>query len=164
MIYRDEMPATPINSDGDLHQALRQFVETNQIAYESIDEAAGFTARYASKLLAPKQIRRFSSMSRWALLGALGLRLVLEVDPDQATRCTSKLSTRRIKVPPQSVLRCNGRHAGKPNLVSLRFLRRIGKKGGKAYAKVDAKTKRRVALAGARARWSKRRQGKVAAA
>ena len=90
------------------------------------------------------------------ILETLGLRLAVEIDPDSFERITSRLPKREVKVPKQAVLRANGRHSQSPNLVSLRHLRKIARKGGEAYArKASSATKRRVAKAGANARWSK---------
>lgn len=148
------MKPLSISSDHELHRALRQRVEELQVTYESIDEVAGFTARYASKLLAPTQIKRFAGMSRWALVGALGCKLVLMVDREKTRRLLPKLSKRRVKMASRAVKWGGGATRSAYRLVSRAYVRKCGQNGGKArLVTMTAKQRSRQAQQAARARW-----------
>lgn len=128
-----------ISSDGGLHAALRARVEELGVTLDSVDRAAGFTTGYASKLLAPSKIKRLGTMSRWALIGALGCSMVLIVDEKATARLFELervlgLSRQKLRRRAPSVLRSNGVHRNKPNYVTRRFLREIGRMGGLACA------------------------------
>jgi hypothetical protein len=61
----------------DLRLALRARAEALNISRETLDAAAGLAAGHASKILAPRPIKRIGGRTLPLLLGALGLRLVL---------------------------------------------------------------------------------------
>ena len=78
-----------------LHDAMRARAKELQIARLEIDEVGGLQSGYASKLLSPTQIKRCGSMSLGALLGALGLGLVIVVDPEATARVLKRLPQKR---------------------------------------------------------------------
>jgi hypothetical protein len=147
-----------VRSYADLHAVLRERAEALDVSRESIDYASGLQNGYSSKILSPRPRKRLGPLSMQLMLETLGLALVVVEDQAAVERITRKLPKREVRVPMQAVLRENGRHAQSPNVVSLRHLRKIARKGGEAYArKASSATKRRVAKAGAKARWARPR-------
>ena len=71
---------------GDFMKALRARANELQISRDALDEVSGLGARYVSKLLAPNPPRRLGIKTMSALLGALGVKLVLQEDPDAMRR------------------------------------------------------------------------------
>ena len=139
-----------VRSDQDLHQALRDRANQLNIARETIDEIAGLTPGHASKLLAPQQIKRFGPLSRWLLLQALGLKLILVEDTEALAKIKSRMIKRNAN---------NANHAGTVAfLFSRRHMRAIQRRGGENSRKYLPKYKvralaRKAGIAGARARW-----------
>jgi hypothetical protein len=139
-----------VRSDQDLHQALRDRANQLNIARETIDDIAGLTRGHSSKLLAPQQIKRFGPLSRWLLLQALGLKLVLVEDTEALAQIKSRMVKRNAN---------NARHAGTVSfLFSRRHMRAIQRRGGENSRKYLPKYKvralaRKAGIAGARARW-----------
>jgi len=65
----------------DLHSALRARAESLDLSRESPDHLSGLHSGYSAKILAPNPIRNLGRVSLGALLGALGVKLVLTEDP-----------------------------------------------------------------------------------
>jgi hypothetical protein len=141
----------------DLHRIMRERAVEIGISREVLDDISGLPDGWSSKVLAPKPIKNMGELSLSEMLPTLGLRLAVMEDKEALARTLahSKFRPRNAAWDASmlAVSRTNGRHSKKPNLVSRRFMRKIARLGGAAYARADAKTKRRVALAGARARW-----------
>jgi len=78
------LDATPIKDYGDLLELLRQRQAELSVSCLTIDEIAGLAAGHSSKLLAGS--KRCGVVVYWPLLTALGLRCVIEVDPDAVAR------------------------------------------------------------------------------
>jgi hypothetical protein len=70
----------------DLVAALRARRDELAISHETLDYIAGLQSGYVSKLLAPDPMKGLGPMSLPALLGALGVALVLVDDPEQIER------------------------------------------------------------------------------
>jgi hypothetical protein len=87
----------------------------------------------ARKLLAPQPMKRLSDETLGYVLPALGMKLpAVEYDQSLAPIKARNLVRDEKNVRVHTVSRRNGRHAKKPSVVSLRFLRRIGRLGGQA--------------------------------
>lgn len=86
-----------VRSYAELHAAIRARVEELDVSRLCLDDAAGFTGGYASKLLAPRPTKLMGKMSLGIMLGALGLALVVVEDPVALARIKPKLQKRRWK-------------------------------------------------------------------
>jgi hypothetical protein len=143
-----------IRNYDDLHALLRKRCEELELSCETLDARSGLQSGYSGKLLAPKPIRHLSFFTLGLVLPAVGARLILVEDTDALARWKPAIrahtGARRAML---AVSRKNGRHAKKPNLISIRFMRRIAKLGGAAYARLPFKTRSRVGMLGAKARW-----------
>jgi hypothetical protein len=81
--------------------------------------------------------------------------LAVECDQSLAKIKARNLVRDEKNVRVHTVSRRNGRHAKKPNVVSLRFLRRIGRLGGQARAaKLTQRQLSQIGRHAATARWS----------
>jgi hypothetical protein len=78
-----------------LHQALRNRVAELNITAETLDEVAGMTARYSSKILAPSKMKILGRISLGPILGAVGCCLILAEDPKQLARIRHRLTPRK---------------------------------------------------------------------
>jgi hypothetical protein len=85
------------NGYAGLIDAMRARAEELKIAVSSADFAAvsGLPSYYGNKLLAANPVRRIGAISLGPLLGALGLRLVVQEDPLAVQRFTSRLPVRK---------------------------------------------------------------------
>jgi hypothetical protein len=79
----------------DLHRLLRARAEQLDVSRLVLDEIAGLQSGYSSTLLAPRPRKRLGHMSLGAMLGALGLALVVVEDAAQLARIRSRLVPRR---------------------------------------------------------------------
>jgi hypothetical protein len=81
--------------------ALRQRCDELNLTFDVLDEIAGFTDRYAAKLLAPtaRPVRRLGHMSMGALLGALGVRIVLVEDREALAKVRARYRPRKYARP-----------------------------------------------------------------
>jgi hypothetical protein len=61
--------------------AFRARVAERGISYETIDELAGWTSRYASKILGEEPLRHMGVMAFDAMLGVLALKIAVIPDP-----------------------------------------------------------------------------------
>src|SRR5262245_3746832 len=73
-----------VDSPASLHAALRRRAEALQVTREILGEAAGLTSGYLGKVLSPTPQKMLGEISMPALLGALGVKLVMIEDPDAA--------------------------------------------------------------------------------
>jgi len=78
----------------DLVAALRARAEALNVSRETLDEVAGLPSRYSSKLLSPNPIRSLGRVSLGAMLGALGVKLVLMEDGEAMEKIRSRLVKR----------------------------------------------------------------------
>jgi hypothetical protein len=78
----------------DLHRIMRARADELEVSRLVLDETAGITSGHSSKLLAPRPMRRLGAVTMPAMLGALGLALVVVEDPEALARI-SRLPKRR---------------------------------------------------------------------
>jgi hypothetical protein len=129
---------------------LRARAENLDIPRTEIDRLSGMTNGYSSKVLAPRPLKRLGGVTLPLLLGALGVALRLEVDPEAMAKINRSVEKRRAKVPMRALA------WGKAGTltVSKRWVRRIAREGGFARARKLSPAKRRaLARRAARARW-----------
>jgi len=140
--------------------ALRAWIEELGTNYECIGELAGLQSGYLAKMIASTPIRSFSRMSLGAVLGALCLRLRLEVD-------TERLEQMRSLYVPRSSM---GRHAVsamhpqgnavKPRFSMFRGNPELSRLLHQRWMVMSSpRRRRRIARAAARERWANRRNG-----
>ncbi len=80
-----------IHNYQELQEALRERAKALQVSRQALDELAGLPSGYCNKLLAPIPAKTMGIMSLGALLGAMGIRLVLVEDHAALARVKSRL-------------------------------------------------------------------------
>lgn len=70
-------PYSIVRTTADLRRAIDQRRRAIGITMAELDDATGLQSGYSAKLLGPGRMKTFGEMSLEALLGALGLRLIL---------------------------------------------------------------------------------------
>jgi hypothetical protein len=70
----------------ELIQSFRARLAELEISYETLDEIAGWTTRYGSKLLASEPSRNLGPIALDAMLGATGLKIALIEDRERLER------------------------------------------------------------------------------
>lgn len=160
----------PIRSMPELIDALRSRAHELQITHETIDAVSGLQSGYTSKLFAPVPIKNLGPISFSAILGALGLAVVVVEDPEQVERVKSRWTKRQKPLqqqPIQSALRIEHQVpqeiAVTPALQRLlnnpNWMKEIGARGGKSrWANLTPKQRAKAARKAVRARWKKRRR------
>jgi hypothetical protein len=124
--------------------AVRARVNELDVCGERFDEFAGLPKGYLSKLIGARPIRRMAMTSMQPVLAGLGLKGQFVEDPQGTERLKNRLSRRNgsyVRAAPSIVL-------------TVRFFKRIGRKG--AQARVDnstAEQRRKWARRAAIARW-----------
>lgn len=158
----------PIRSMAGLLEVIRARRDELNISHETIDSIAGLQAGYTSKMLAEKPIRGIGYMSLGAVLGSLGIGLVVVEDTEQRAKVETRWQKRKRtqKLIPLSIpLSIQNEVPAKievtlqlqQQLKGSEYMREIGKRGGKRRLKTMGKRARqRVAAHAARARWAKR--------
>ena len=138
-----------VHGYADIHAILRARAEQLNISRVDLDRLTHLAPGYCGKLLAPTPIRKPSDETLHFLLPALGLKMVLMTDPQ---------SVERIRQTTQPRDASRAVHAAVTHYsLSHRFLRRIGRLGGKARAKSLTPAQRsRLARKAAKARWARR--------
>lgn len=156
----------PIRSMPELVDAVRARRDELNISHETIDNIAGLQSGYTSKLLGPVQLRGFSHMSLGAVLGALGIALVVVEDKEAKAKVEGRWQKRKRpqRLTPGISLSMSNEV---PALVQITpelqaqlrdpmFMRMIGLQGNIARNKRLSPWKRRVlARRAAKARWEK---------
>lgn len=160
----------PIRSMPELIAALRERAHELQLTHQTIDSVAGLQDGYTSKLLAPTPIKNLGPVSFEAMLGALGLAVVVVEDPEQVKRVENRWTKRErpTRKPPLSiplsirnevpmalpVTPALGRLLRNPE-----WMREIGMKGGKSRLNTMSPRKRRmIAKRAANTRWNRERE------
>src|ERR1700704_4485152 len=137
-----------------LHRILRDRAEELNVSRTTLDEAAGFTPGHASKLLAPRPLKKLGATTLGLMLQVMGLKLVVVEDVEALERISAKLIPREV---PANVLSLSWGRA-KHLLVSKRWVKKNGRKGGEQRAKnLSPRRRRAIARKAAKARWSKPR-------
>ena len=80
------MDAVVIKDYADLLALLRARRDELGVSSTTIDEVSGLCSGYSSKLLCDPPLKRAGIFLFWPLLEALGLRCVIEIDPDAVAR------------------------------------------------------------------------------
>jgi hypothetical protein len=75
--------------------ALRSWMQELGTTMESVDEVCGWQSRHVNKLLAPTMIKTLGRVSMGAVLGALGLKLIVAVDEPVLARMKRRLAQSR---------------------------------------------------------------------
>lgn len=157
----------PIRSMPELIAALCARRDELNISHETIDNIAGLQSGYTSKLLAPTPIKNLGPMSFAALLGALGVAVVVVPDPKAIQQVENRWQKRKRpqKLPTLSMpLRMANEVPAElqitpdlqAQLEKREFMRAIGKKGGKRRLKTMGKRARqRAATHAIRCRWAR---------
>lgn len=92
----DDLKPLGIASDyADLHRILRERADALNVSRMSIDEVAGLPVGYSAKLLQPIPEKALGAMSLNALLGALGLELVVCESPKVWGRVAARYLNRK---------------------------------------------------------------------
>jgi hypothetical protein len=73
-------PYTIVRTTSDLRRAIDERRRQLGLTMLELDDAAGTQSGYAAKLLGPGRMKNFGHMSLAALLGALGLKLVVALE------------------------------------------------------------------------------------
>jgi hypothetical protein len=96
------MTSKVITSMSALLDAIRARRDELNLSHETIDSLAGFPAGYTGKLLAPVPVRGISHMSLTAILGALGIGLVVVEDTAQRAKVEDRWQPRKRAVTKRS--------------------------------------------------------------
>jgi hypothetical protein len=150
----DQQELGVVGSYADLHRLLRSRADDLNLSRLEIDRLANLAPGHAAKLLSPRPLRRLGNETMPFLLSALGVRLVLQVDPDALERI------KRIAKPREPG---RARLNGVTSLVfHRRHYQRMGRLGGakRRFLSPEERTRlaRKAGLASAEAR-RKRRPG-----
>jgi len=162
---------TPIRSMDELIAALRARLVELQLTHSTVDGIAGLQDGYTSKLLAPKPIKNLGPISFQALLGALGVAVVVVEDPEQVKRVEGRwtkrerpLRTPKLLPPLSTPLSIENQVPAEivitpelqRKLRDSEFMKSIGKLGGKRRLKsMGKRARQRAAAHAARIRWQK---------
>ena len=84
-----------IGSYEDLIRVLRVRCDQFDIAYSTLDEIAGLSAGLSGQFLAPHSSRVMGCRNLAAILGALGIVLVAQEDPEALARALPKMRKRQ---------------------------------------------------------------------
>ena len=68
---------------------------SSNVSHELLDDLSGVQSGYTSKLLSPQPLKRLGAMSLPALLGALGVALVMVEDSAQVERVQGRWTPRK---------------------------------------------------------------------
>jgi hypothetical protein len=79
---------------GGLVEALRARCDELNVAGITLDDLAGLAVGHVNKLLCPQPMRVLGPVSLPALLGALGLQLIVAEDPEALARVQARLTPR----------------------------------------------------------------------
>jgi hypothetical protein len=129
-----------VNDYASLHRALRLRKDALDISCGLLDEIAGFTPGHASKLLAPKPMKKLGALTMGLMLQALGVALHMVEDPAALKRVKARFVPREVAIPARSV---PWGRSGKQTVVSKRFVKRIAREGGHARAQALSPAQRR---------------------
>lgn len=85
-----DFPSSAVRSYDDLIIALRAMKEFLGLSNETLEEIAGLTRGHCDKLLGPRRSKHIGRQTLPLILGALGVRLRVEIDPEQAKRVAAR--------------------------------------------------------------------------
>jgi hypothetical protein len=84
-----------VRNYSELHAALRRRADELNVSRATLDSVAGLADGHSSKILGPGQVKKLGHVSLGALLGGLGLKIVLVEDEAALRRIQSRLAPRR---------------------------------------------------------------------
>lgn len=145
----------------EIRQAVRTRITELGITYETVDEVAGFPARYTGKLLAEPPLRNLSLDSMFALLGAIALTPQLTHDEKRLEKLQKRMEwARRRREGPQYQPKVRSEATYRPIVITLNpdFLRQMGALGGaKRWAKVSKEKRSAMMRKLVKRRWDQRK-------
>ena len=152
-------PSKPVTSYTELIEAIRDQVGVLGVKYDDFDVLAGFPVRLSGKVFGPCQVKRLGPEKLFDAMRAAGLRLRVEVDPEQTAKMQARIK-KKLMHPRQANQARYGNHA---STVSSHVLRRafkhISRLGSKKRWAKTSKVKRSAhASMMANARWKKKRR------
>ncbi|MHC4043562.1 hypothetical protein [Bradyrhizobium sp. 23AC] len=92
------MTSRPITDYDGLIQALRDRRDQLDVGHEVLCEIGGLQSGYVSKLLAPRPMKNLGPVSFGALLGALGVAVIIVEDPAAVARVRDRWVKRKRHV------------------------------------------------------------------
>jgi hypothetical protein len=87
-----EHPLAIVRTADDLRAVFRQRVVELNVSLDTVDFVGGLPTRYTAKVLGLHPTRNFGQMSLDALLGALGLMLIVVEDAEALARVQGRLA------------------------------------------------------------------------
>ena len=142
----DERPRVIASFDSyeGMLEALRKRAIELRLAGDTFDEYVGLPRGYTQKVIGIRPVRRLGMTSFGPVLSGLGLRCLLVEDEETTRRLKERLPPRN-----SSYVR------GAPSIVlTVRYFKKIGRKGGQARADNSTKEQRQEwARKAAFARW-----------
>lgn len=158
--------AEPVTSYTELIGAIHAEVEKLGVRSLDFDELAGFAPGLSGKVFGLLQVRQLRLEKVFDALRAAGLRLRIEVDPEQQAKMKARIASNFI--PRQANQARPGHSASLPSQAVLsRILTPIGKIGGQKRWHKTSKAERSahmrmMAMAGVRKRRKKAKRAKQA--
>lgn len=154
----DERRIAIVQSASDLRAAMRAQVGSLNLTYAVLDQIAGYTDTYSTKMLAECAQRHFSEESFDAYLGALCIDLIAVHSPEKESRLRALLKKKLI-ADRERPMPAPGTHEVLTFRISRRKLRRMARLGGKKRAeKMTPKQRSKSARKAAMAMHRKRRR------
>jgi hypothetical protein len=126
-------PIVMVRDEPDLCRVIRERCAELQITYETLEAVTLMPSGYASKLLCEHPVKHMGAAMLWTVLGTLGFEIGL-VTTDVPAHLRARMPVREHA--PQT--------QGKRRLsvsLTLAFMSKIGRKGGKARAAAARKRK-----------------------
>jgi hypothetical protein len=99
----EQFPELIIRKHAELADAFLAVKTFLGLSHEMTEHLAGLTRGHLDKMLGPKREKTIGRNSFDLLLGVLGIRLRVEIDPEQARRMASRWEGRnhkQVRVPP----------------------------------------------------------------
>lgn len=86
-----------VRTSQDLCEAFRRRIFELDVSLDTVDDIAGLPTRYTAKVIGVHPTKKFGQLSFEALLGALGLMLLVVEDPAALERVRSRLEPLHTK-------------------------------------------------------------------
>jgi len=128
---RGIMTPTECTSYTELFNGIRSQLGALGIRYEDFDELAGFAAGLSGKVFGPAQVKRLGPEKMFDAIRAAGLRLRIEVDPEQAHKMQTRIAE---NYNPRQANQARPGNASSPasSAVLSRVFKPLARMGGKA--------------------------------
>lgn len=119
-----------VTSYTEMMAAIRCQVGALQLKLTDFDELAGFPAGLSGKVFGPMQVKRLGPEKLFDALRAAGLRIRVEVDPEQVAMMQARIAANFL--PREANQARNGNHASPLGMqLKARVLKQLATKGGK---------------------------------